>query len=205
MRHLCSVLALGLLVAAVPAAPRNKTSDPPGTTAIMARYRLWFATTDANSDGYLDKEELAKVFRGLNARPYDYVPPPKEKKEEEKKADKPDSEGLIEKDKKSETVKPDAKKDYSRYPDYRFLIQLDTDHDGQISRDEFETWAREAAVQLKAQIDLQEKLLKLQMQLVQAQLADRKRIEDQMRRLNGQLKASQSKHIQLNLTLPRTK
>ena len=36
------------------------------------------------------------------------------------------------------------------------------------------------AVQLKAQMDLQQQLLKLQMQLVQAQLADRKRIEDQL-------------------------
>src|SRR5262249_15995083 len=160
-------------------------ADPPGTAGIMARYRLWFATVDLNKDGYLDKEELAKAFRGPNAKPYDYVPPPKEKREEEKdKANKSDSESTAEKEKKYETVKPDRKKDYSRFPDYRFLVQLDTDNDGQVSKEEFDAWARDAAVQLKAQLDLQQQLLKLQMQLAQAQLAERKKLEDQMRKLN---------------------
>ena len=102
MNHLCSVAVLATLVAAAPAAPR-KSADPPGTFSIMARYRLWFATTDANSDNYLDKEELAKVFRGPNAKPYDYVPPPKEKKEDDKDPSKKDSEKTAEESKAEKT------------------------------------------------------------------------------------------------------
>ena len=33
-----------------------------------------------------------------------------------------------------------TEKNYSSYPDYNYLVQLDTDSDKKISRDEFETW-----------------------------------------------------------------
>jgi hypothetical protein len=44
---------------------------------------------------------------------------------------------------------PAGQVDFSKYPDYQFLIRLDQNHDGKISQDEYEDWAREYARELK--------------------------------------------------------
>jgi hypothetical protein len=181
--------------------PIKAPADPPGTSGIMARYRLWFAAADTNNDGMLDKEELAKAFRGPNAKPFDYVPPPKPAKgkaEEKDKANKPESEHSSksensEKDRaeKSEKDKPAKKRDYSAYPDYLFLIQLDVNNDEMISKEEFDNWARDVAVQIKTQLELQAKLLQLQMKLLQdasrLQAAEARKLEADAKRQNDQL------------------
>jgi hypothetical protein len=65
---------LAVLVAAsavVPAQDETKKPDPPGTALYMARFRETFASWDRDKDGLLDKEELARAFRGPGAKPYD--------------------------------------------------------------------------------------------------------------------------------------
>jgi hypothetical protein len=184
--------------------PASQLPDPPRTEVYMAQFRLWFDRGDLDKDGYLDKEELAKIFRGPNAHPYDYVPPkitPGEKKTDDKAdpakpddkkdpAAKPDDKkdpAAKPDDKKDPAPKPDDKKDpakpddkkdpakpddpkdpgksssesnkdpkkldYTKFPDYNFLIQLDQDMDGKISKDEFLSWARDIAVQMRDQAD----------------------------------------------------
>jgi Ca2+-binding EF-hand superfamily protein len=120
----------------------SKKADPPGTALIMGQLRAVFAAWDLDKDGYLDKEELAKAFRGPNAKPFDYKAPSKNDRDADT-------------DKDSDTKKDTKKPDYSSFPDYQFLVQLDTDGDGKISRDEFESWARDYAVQLKKIADSQ--------------------------------------------------
>jgi len=65
----------GLLLAwAVPAPGQDETPkkpDPPGTAKYMTRFRDTFVSWDLDKDGFLDKEELAKAFRGPKAKPYD--------------------------------------------------------------------------------------------------------------------------------------
>jgi len=151
------LLTLALLLvstATLPAqdeSPRRKP-DPPGTAQYMARFRDIFDTWDRNKDGTLDKEELAKAFRGADAKPYD--------------ADK--------------TREPTS------FPDYNFLIQLDTGGDKQISRDEFESWARDYAVKLKQYNDALENVKDTQTRLTRAsnrgQIARLKRELDSARR-----------------------
>lgn len=188
------VLAAGLaMFVTVPAGAQEK-ADPPGTTVFLSRYRAWFALADLDKDGYLDKEELAKAFRGAFAKPFDYVPPPKSTKDKGDK-DKPDDKGDkdgSEKDKRTtekpekpqKSEKPEKKPDYSRYPDYLFLIQLDKDNDEKVSRAEFEGWAVDLAVQLKNQLEAQQKVLQLQQKLEAPKLrsAEKKRIEAELKR-----------------------
>jgi hypothetical protein len=129
--------------------------DPPGTSLYMGQLRALFDAWDLNGDGYLDKEELAKAFRGASAKPHDYVPETKTDKDKDADKDPP-------KDTSSKTTKPD----YSQFPDYVFLVQLDQDGDGQISRKESMSWARDYAVQLKHQADLQARLLAAEQKLL---------------------------------------
>ena len=150
----CLALSLAAVVLAADDTTPSKITtkepaDPPGTTIYMAQFRLLFDTWDLNGDGYLNKAELAKAFRGPTAKPYDYKPAVKDKKDDkDPKEDKKDSTSS----KDPTTAK---KPNYSKYPDYNFLIQLDQDSDEMISRHEFLSWGRDVSVQLKAQADLQ--------------------------------------------------
>jgi hypothetical protein len=68
-----AVLGLLLSLAAGPA--RGQTAQQ---KADLARYQqqllAWFSAADLNHDGYLDKVELARAFRGPAALPYDAKP-----------------------------------------------------------------------------------------------------------------------------------
>ena len=165
------LLAAALMADEAETKPKKGSKDPKGTSLYMGQLRALFDAWDTNKDGYLDKEELAVAFRGAGARPYDYK---KESSEKDRDADK-DSE----KDKGTKKAP-----NYSRYPDYNFLVQLDVDRDQKISRDEFTAWARDYAVQLKKQAAEQKKLQDLQRRLARARPMSRTygRLQAQLRK-----------------------
>jgi hypothetical protein len=162
LRALAVAGLLMLMATSVPAADTKK-KDPKGTGPIMAQLRATFAAWDLNSDGYLDKEELAKAFRGSDAKPYDY------KSDKAKDGDKKDDEKAKDNASDKGTSSSTSKPDYSKYPDYLFLVQLDKNGDEKISKDEFESWARDYAVQLKKQLDVLQRIEKAEAKLANSE------------------------------------
>src|SRR5262249_23711411 len=146
-RSLFAVVTMGLFLAASSWAEEKKSStvrkDRAGTSVYMGQLRALFAAWDLNNDEYLDKEELAKAFRGAKAKPYDAEPQPPAEKDD---------------DAASAKGAPAKKSKYDRFPDYQFLIKLDQDGDKKISRSEFQDWARDYAVQLKKLAELQDRI-----------------------------------------------
>ncbi len=173
LRALAVAGLLTFLVTAVAVADPKK--DPPGTSVLMGQLRATFAAWDLNSDGYLDKAELAKAFRGSDAKPYDYKPASKN--------------GDASKDTSSCTTKPD----YSSYPDYNFLVALDSDKDEKISKDEFESWARTYAVSLKQQLDALQRIATAETKLAALQTStNQKTAAKEIRAIERDLKKEQA-------------
>ena len=123
MRHrLIPLAALAALLLA--AAAHGQFSIPPAGTAKPAgkyplldyKLRLAFDRMDLNKDGYLDRDELAKAFRGAKAK----AAPP------------------LYDDKGQVTV--GGRQAPTKYPDLMFLTALDKDGDDQISWNEYRTY-----------------------------------------------------------------
>lgn len=142
------LVVLALAAPLLGAGPKEKP-DPAGTTLYMGQLRDLFATWDRNHDGYLDKQELARGFRGPKAKPYDAGAPA------------PDAASAA-------ANKDKAGPDYAKYPDFHFLAQLDQNNDGKISRAEYLTWAREFAVRWKKADAVQAKLTMARQKLAAA-------------------------------------
>ncbi|MBX9581621.1 MAG: EF-hand domain-containing protein [Gemmataceae bacterium] len=92
-----------------------------------------FARADTNKDGFLDKDELAREFRGPNA-----------------KAVVTHSEG-------SDAAKPKVHAD-AAHPDHTFLEVYDADHDGRISKAEFERYDQQVRAGLQRAKSLQQRM-----------------------------------------------
>ncbi len=162
------ITALGL--AALLAPSIQDASGAISKTYVVGQLRLLFADWDANEDGYLDKEELAKAFRGKDAKPYDYAP----------------STG---KDKTGTKPKKEA---YKKYPDYLFLVQLDENGDKKISRKEWEKWAKGYATDLKNYFQTLERFQKAQARFAAAKTASsRSKAQTYLQRYQQELLAMQ--------------
>lgn len=187
---LCWLAAAGLLPCLVTAVSADPKKDPPGTSAIMGQLRATFAAWDLDGDGYLDKAELAKAFRGSDAKPYDYK---SESKDKPKDGDKTDDDKSKDSDASKGTSSSTTKPDYTKYPDYNFLVALDSNNDEKISKDEFESWARDYAVSLKQQLDALKRIETAEQKLAALQNAtNKKEAAKELKAIQRDLKKEQA-------------
>jgi len=160
--------AVGALLL-VGAAPQIKTGVAQYQQQLGDRFTGW----DLNGDGFLDKEELAKAFRGKDARPYD-------------DADKRTqvygltlaslpwpamAVQLAVADRLQRAAPPKTAKDYAQLPDYQFLIMVDTNADQKVSQKEFKAWAKGYARSLAARDKALTSLTQAQARLAKAKSA----------------------------------
>jgi Ca2+-binding EF-hand superfamily protein len=169
------LISLAMVVAAAAAADKPSTPkvrrDLAGTTALMGKFRSLFANWDLNKDGYLDKGELARAFRGADARPYE-----------------PTTGSTL-----------SAKTVARRYPDHEFLIELDQDGDGKISRTEFMDWARSYVGDLKKVNEGQDRIGRKEKQLKgDLPAAEKKKLTEELKQERKALAdlRKQMKHLQ---------
>src|SRR5437660_1271271 len=172
----CAALLIGLIATtaslSVVASEKPKTRrDPAGASVLMGKFRSLFDAWDLNKDGFLDKEELAKAFRGSNAKPYVKSP------------------GTI------ESVRAIARK----FPDHDFLVQLDQDGDGKISRTEFMDWARSYVKDMNKVHDGQQSVSQKEKRLKDTLPADeKKKLTEELKQERKALTdmQKQMKHLQ---------
>lgn len=100
----------------------KQNNDPPGTDKVRKSLDDWFAKHDLNNDGYLDRQELAKAMKYLST----WKDAPK------------DGEG-------NPTNLP---RSVMARKDYKLFASLDGNNDQKISKEEFDIWAKDYAVEL---------------------------------------------------------
>ena len=128
-----------------PAQPAQAPHTGP-VLLIQDELDAWFKSVDTNKDGFLEKQELARAFRGPNAKPFDYNPDGK-------------------------TPKKLGANDFAKYPDFAFLCRLDRNNDGRISWNEFEHWAYGSAEFIKKDADERERIMKARKHLMEPGLS----------------------------------
>lgn len=134
--------------------PGRAQEDKPAKLSpqFAAYVRNYFESVDKNKDSFLDREELAKVFRGPRAKPVG--DPPAQGLGDGK--DEPDAE-------KPEAAKPAAKgKTPARpmriMPEDDFIKTWDSNKDGKISLHEFEHWGELFEKEMKEVQNFQQQL-----------------------------------------------
>lgn len=124
-RYLLGVVALLVSATLVSAQDKKKDRKNDQTSPFEAQARAIFENLDLNDDASIDKDELARAFRGPKAKA---APEPKETS---------DKEGN-----KRPVLDP-------RYPDQAYLKALDKNGDDKIDWDEFKVIADQNEEQFK--------------------------------------------------------
>lgn len=200
-RVTASFLVFGLLLAVLVSNPTVRAGGPPKKG--QGQYQIYilelknrFLTWDVNGDNVLDKDELAKAFRGKQAKPYDYVAPDTKSKAEpvkyitQKAKAKPYALALaclpkpglavnlalaelLTKPEKIRIASKEKEKDKAlnpavmQYGDFQFLT-LVGGKDDKISKQEFDNWATTYAKNLDRHHDLQKQVKASQDKLTKA-------------------------------------
>jgi hypothetical protein len=139
---------------------------------LGARFTAW----DLNGDGALDKEELAKAFRGKDAKPFDDAPQDQRAQvygltlvslpRHAMAVQLAVADRLQQRGGNAKTAK-----DYAQLADFQFLSLADTNNDLRVSQQEFDTWARGYAKALNARDRALKSLEQAQGRLAKAKTA----------------------------------
>jgi hypothetical protein len=161
-----------------PASSQPRADSLPSEAEILKKHVLndfasVFRYIDANRDGSLDEEELAKAFRGPKARPY----------AQEAVGARQDADNApASKDPTRSISRPRPPRDLlKKYPDFVFLMHVDKDNDGSISRAEYDAWAEDMADVIVARVselrELQQRLQDLELEVAGKTLPEARKAE----------------------------
>jgi hypothetical protein len=172
--------------------PRKATGPEgekdPFVKGVVNDLGFLFRYVDDLKQGFLTEDELARAFRGKSAKPY------KDEMTERILStgkEKPDGAGLA-------RLKPEPK-ELKRYPDYVFLLYLDKDNDGKISRTEYDAWVTDVVTAAKAVKVKADRIQHLQEEIALKTLPDRLRAQYRIEilRTEAALAALQDQYRQL--------
>jgi hypothetical protein len=169
--------------------PKTKHDVPYYMKQLHARFKAW----DTNKDGFLDKDELAKAFRGADAKPYDYEAPSKSgatpvfplyNKPKVGSfavaalppgcpANYPIAEIMTWKKPQAPVKTTPPPINPAQYPDFQFLSMIKASGD-RISRKEFDQWANDYAHMVDRFDNAQHALKNSQSKLAKAKTAQGK-------------------------------
>jgi hypothetical protein len=180
------------------AGPGRAQTDKKKRDADLARYvkqlQARFTSWDLDGDGNLNKSELARAFRGPDAKPYDYVPDPKTSPPTPARQlvnaasaaligtplallPVPVNLTLVEivdLQAPRQTTTASSPPNPNSFPDYQFLVLAGTKGQPSLSRQEFNTWARSYAGMNADQSAAQRHLTAAQNKLQKAKTAKAK-------------------------------
>jgi hypothetical protein len=171
---------------------KSLTHDPfkgikdPRLLQIVSDMRAYFNYIDEDKDEHLDDEELARAFRGPDAKPYrpmELTTSPGAKSEV-------DRDGGVKAVKGSDApVRLTPAQLKKKYPDYDFLMHWDIDRDGKISRAEFMEFANIVVSHFRTMFQKLDEIEKFQKELTKEGLkgAQRNQLRAQMMVLRTEL------------------
>jgi hypothetical protein len=165
------VLALGTGTSIGQAKKDKKTDAKKNYNHYLKQLQARFTAWDTSNDGTLDTTELAKAFRGPDAKPYDKINSPATA------TPNPDAIGDFQRSKptrnsvavasllqrgcpvnfavgemmtwkKAPVKNPAPFVDVTQFPDYQFLLLTDGNKDNKITKVEFDNWAKGFATKL---------------------------------------------------------
>ncbi|MCI0456395.1 MAG: hypothetical protein L0Z62_05385 [Gemmataceae bacterium] len=223
----CSALSMLTFLDTQPGGLRaqggKKKPDPDVTRytkQLLARFKAW----DRNDDNVLDKAELARAFRGAGAKPFDYEPETRETPVRRRakvmyaalvgttmpltSANLVQAALLELRTPSAPPAKGTTTPNYNTFPDYQFLVVAGTKGQTQLTRKEFEAWARNYARLVDGQQEAKQQYQQAKARFDKAKTAkgkqqaevDMRRHTQELQSVTAQLNAiPQAIHKALNL------
>lgn len=144
---------------------------------VKANLQAWFNYTDLNNNAWLDEMELAKAFRGAEAKPYWFYELARRNERKEKQKDAKNQSAKLEVSYGEVLAIRPRKFEEKKFPDFTFLMTWDKNQDRQVSKNEYNDFVHNVGKHVKVNLNILHDIQDLQKKLNSATLTAAKRQE----------------------------